>query len=85
MILPFSSPNLKKLVLQSAIGVSVVGVWVGYGDLLLEAERVEEEEEEEAQRGEEGYLECQVEVEEERLGRIPERREREMGRGVQPI
>ena len=94
MILPFSSPNLKKLVLQSAIGVSVVVVWVGYGDLLLEAERVEEEE---AQRGEEGYLECQVEkaqrgylecqveVEEERLGRIPEKREREMGRGVQPI
>ena len=26
-----------------------------------------------------------MEVEEERLGRIPERREREMGRGVQPI
>ena len=46
MILPFSSPNLKKLVLQSAIGVSEVGVWVGvrYRNLLLEVERVEEEE-----------------------------------------
>ena len=56
MILPFSSPNLKKLVLQSAIGVSVVGVWVGvskYGNLLLEVERVKEEEERRASFSEE--------------------------------